>query len=179
MPKFKSCQRNEGLKRPSMLQISGQTIGKLVAVSDMHQRKAEMARQADAFIALPGAHTSLLSRLEPQIFASVEWMDRRILYVATTALECYARICFLEMNLKHSKVHISGRQCSDQHNFSYIHTYIHTYKVMCESITKLSFITSLMKLRYKHQSIFFCNQYVIKSRYIMYCIRYKPKNMDL
>jgi len=24
------------------------------AVSDMHQRKAEMARQADAFIALPG-----------------------------------------------------------------------------------------------------------------------------
>lgn len=29
-------------------------MGELIAVSDMHQRKAEMARQADAFIALPG-----------------------------------------------------------------------------------------------------------------------------
>jgi hypothetical protein len=28
------------------------------AVSDMHQRKAEMARQADAFIALPGMKSS-------------------------------------------------------------------------------------------------------------------------
>jgi len=49
-----------------MLQISGQTIGRLVAVSDMHQRKAEMARQADAFIALPGAHLS--SHFQSQIF---------------------------------------------------------------------------------------------------------------
>lgn len=29
-------------------------MGEVRAVSDMHQRKAEMARQADAFIALPG-----------------------------------------------------------------------------------------------------------------------------
>jgi hypothetical protein len=29
-------------------------VGEVRAVSDMHQRKAEMARQADAFIALPG-----------------------------------------------------------------------------------------------------------------------------
>jgi hypothetical protein len=35
-------------------QICGQTIGKLIEVDDMHQRKAEMARLADAFIALPG-----------------------------------------------------------------------------------------------------------------------------
>jgi len=36
------------------LQITGSTVGELIVVPDMHQRKAEMARQADAFIALPG-----------------------------------------------------------------------------------------------------------------------------
>ncbi|XP_022766985.1 cytokinin riboside 5'-monophosphate phosphoribohydrolase LOG7 isoform X2 [Durio zibethinus] len=35
-------------------EITGETVGEVRAVSDMHQRKAEMARQADAFIALPG-----------------------------------------------------------------------------------------------------------------------------
>ncbi|KAG6510094.1 hypothetical protein ZIOFF_028102 [Zingiber officinale] len=34
----------------------GETVGEVRAVSGMHQRKAEMARQADAFIALPGDH---------------------------------------------------------------------------------------------------------------------------
>jgi len=38
----------------SKMQITGDPIGEVRAVSDMHQRKAEMARQADAFIALPG-----------------------------------------------------------------------------------------------------------------------------
>jgi predicted Rossmann-fold nucleotide-binding protein len=33
------------------MQISGETLGEVKAVSDMHQRKAEMARQSDAFIA--------------------------------------------------------------------------------------------------------------------------------
>ncbi|XP_045808117.1 cytokinin riboside 5'-monophosphate phosphoribohydrolase LOG1-like isoform X1 [Trifolium pratense] len=35
-------------------EITGESIGEVWTVSDMHQRKAEMARQADAFIALPG-----------------------------------------------------------------------------------------------------------------------------
>ncbi|XP_038716262.1 cytokinin riboside 5'-monophosphate phosphoribohydrolase LOG1-like isoform X1 [Tripterygium wilfordii] len=35
-------------------EITGVTVGEVRAVSGMHQRKAEMARQADAFIALPG-----------------------------------------------------------------------------------------------------------------------------
>ncbi|GJN21627.1 hypothetical protein PR202_gb09121 [Eleusine coracana subsp. coracana] len=35
-------------------EISGETVGEVKAVADMHQRKAEMARQSDAFIALPG-----------------------------------------------------------------------------------------------------------------------------
>ncbi len=37
-------------------QLCGQTIGELIPVDDMHQRKAEMARLADAFIALPGMY---------------------------------------------------------------------------------------------------------------------------
>jgi predicted Rossmann-fold nucleotide-binding protein len=36
------------------LQISGESIGEVKTVVDMHQRKAEMAKHADAFIALPG-----------------------------------------------------------------------------------------------------------------------------
>lgn len=37
-----------------LLQISGHSVGEVMVVSDMHERKAEMARRADAFIALPG-----------------------------------------------------------------------------------------------------------------------------
>ncbi|KDP36133.1 hypothetical protein JCGZ_08777 [Jatropha curcas] len=45
-------------------EIIGQTVGEVRAVSDMHQRKAEMARQADAFIALPGGYGTLEELLE-------------------------------------------------------------------------------------------------------------------
>ncbi|XP_022744701.1 cytokinin riboside 5'-monophosphate phosphoribohydrolase LOG7-like isoform X1 [Durio zibethinus] len=45
-------------------EISGETVGEVRAVSDMHQRKAEMARQADAFIALPGGYGTLEELLE-------------------------------------------------------------------------------------------------------------------
>ena len=38
------------------LQITGETVGEVRVVSGMHQRKAEMAKQADAFIALPGTN---------------------------------------------------------------------------------------------------------------------------
>lgn len=38
----------------TLLQITGETVGEVKPVADMHQRKAEMARQSDAFIALPG-----------------------------------------------------------------------------------------------------------------------------
>ena len=36
------------------LQITGESIGEVITVSTMHQMKAEMGRQADAFVALPG-----------------------------------------------------------------------------------------------------------------------------
>ncbi|XP_065859398.1 cytokinin riboside 5'-monophosphate phosphoribohydrolase LOG7-like [Euphorbia lathyris] len=45
-------------------EITGETVGKVRAVSGMHQRKAEMARQADAFIALPGCYGTLEELLE-------------------------------------------------------------------------------------------------------------------
>jgi hypothetical protein len=47
------------------LQVTGEPVGEVRAVSDMHQRKAEMARQADAFIALPGKN--LICRLRPSL----------------------------------------------------------------------------------------------------------------
>nr|VDD61859.1 unnamed protein product [Brassica oleracea] len=34
-------------------ELTGETVGEVRAVADMHQRKAEMARHSDAFIALP------------------------------------------------------------------------------------------------------------------------------
>ncbi|KAJ9174509.1 hypothetical protein P3X46_013146 [Hevea brasiliensis] len=45
-------------------EISGETIGEMRTVADMHQRKAEMARHADAFIALPGGYGTLEELLE-------------------------------------------------------------------------------------------------------------------
>nr|VDD57253.1 unnamed protein product [Brassica oleracea] len=35
-------------------ELTGEAVGEVRAVADMHQRKAEMARHSDAFIALPG-----------------------------------------------------------------------------------------------------------------------------
>ncbi|KAJ4773425.1 Cytokinin riboside 5'-monophosphate phosphoribohydrolase [Rhynchospora pubera] len=43
-------------------EIVGETVGELRAVSSMHQRKAEMARLSDAFIALPGGYGTLEER---------------------------------------------------------------------------------------------------------------------
>lgn len=45
----------------SFIQISGESVGEVKVVDDMHQRKAEMARQSEAFIALPGARYSMIS----------------------------------------------------------------------------------------------------------------------
>lgn len=44
-----------------MLQLTGKTVGEVKAVADMHQRKAEMSRNSDAFIALPGWYNLLSS----------------------------------------------------------------------------------------------------------------------
>ncbi|RRT60844.1 hypothetical protein B296_00044669 [Ensete ventricosum] len=44
--------------------ITGETIGEVRPVGSMHQRKAEMARYSDAFIALPGGYGTLEELLE-------------------------------------------------------------------------------------------------------------------
>ncbi|XXG64246.1 hypothetical protein AAC387_Pa05g2246 [Persea americana] len=53
------------------LEISGQTVGELISVSNMHERKAEMARQADAFIALPGGYGTMEELLETITWAQL------------------------------------------------------------------------------------------------------------
>lgn len=45
-------------------EITGETVGEVKAVANMHQRKAEMARHSDAFIALPGGYGTLEELLE-------------------------------------------------------------------------------------------------------------------
>lgn len=59
-------------------QITGEPVGEVKAVSGMHQRKAEMARQADAFIALPG-------KLLLQLFHSLH-------YIIITSLITYVSV---------------------------------------------------------------------------------------
>ncbi|KAH7863590.1 hypothetical protein Vadar_019551 [Vaccinium darrowii] len=48
----------------SYVQISGEAIGEVITVSDMHQRKSEMEKHAEAFIALPGGYGTMEELLE-------------------------------------------------------------------------------------------------------------------
>lgn len=55
------------------IEISGETVGDVKIVSDMHERKAEMAREAEAFIALPGGYGTMEELLE-----MITWAQLRI-----------------------------------------------------------------------------------------------------
>jgi len=46
------------------IEISGESVGEVKVVADMHQRKAEMARQSEAFVALPGGYGTMEELLE-------------------------------------------------------------------------------------------------------------------
>ncbi|XP_072958602.1 cytokinin riboside 5'-monophosphate phosphoribohydrolase LOG1-like [Typha angustifolia] len=59
-------------------EIIGETVGEVRAVSGMHQRKAEMARQADAFIALPGGYGTLEELLEVITWAQLGIHDKPV-----------------------------------------------------------------------------------------------------
>ncbi|KAL3592955.1 hypothetical protein D5086_011595 [Populus alba] len=59
-------------------EITGETVGEVKAVSGMHQRKAEMARQADAFIALPGGYGTLEELLEVITWAQLGIHDKPV-----------------------------------------------------------------------------------------------------
>ncbi|RYR48611.1 hypothetical protein Ahy_A07g034655 [Arachis hypogaea] len=59
-------------------ELTGETVGEVRAVSGMHQRKAEMARQADAFIALPGGYGTLEELLEIITWAQLGIHDKPV-----------------------------------------------------------------------------------------------------
>ncbi|KAM7475201.1 hypothetical protein LguiB_022444 [Lonicera macranthoides] len=57
---------------------TGETIGEVKAVTDMHQRKAEMARHSDCFIALPGGYGTLEELLEVITWAQLGIHDKPV-----------------------------------------------------------------------------------------------------
>ncbi|CAN1314873.1 Cytokinin riboside 5'-monophosphate phosphoribohydrolase LOG7 [Linum perenne] len=59
-------------------EITGDSVGEVKPVSGMHQRKAEMARQADAFIALPGGYGTLEELLEVITWAQLGIHDKPV-----------------------------------------------------------------------------------------------------
>ncbi|XP_058090709.1 probable cytokinin riboside 5'-monophosphate phosphoribohydrolase LOGL10 [Magnolia sinica] len=59
-------------------EITGETVGEVRPVADMHQRKAEMARHSDAFIALPGGYGTLEELLEVITWAQLGIHDKPV-----------------------------------------------------------------------------------------------------
>ncbi|CAM0878194.1 unnamed protein product [Alopecurus aequalis] len=58
--------------------LIGETPGEVKAVSGMHQRKAEMARSSDAFVALPGGYGTLEELLEAINWAQLGIHDKPV-----------------------------------------------------------------------------------------------------
>ncbi|KAG9134563.1 hypothetical protein Leryth_000896 [Lithospermum erythrorhizon] len=63
---------------PPFLQLTGETVGEVKAVADMHERKAEMAKHSDAFIALPGGYGTLEELLEVITWAQLGIHDKPV-----------------------------------------------------------------------------------------------------
>ncbi|XP_047308495.1 cytokinin riboside 5'-monophosphate phosphoribohydrolase LOG1-like isoform X2 [Impatiens glandulifera] len=59
-------------------EITGEPVGEVKAVADMHQRKAEMAKHSDAFIALPGGYGTLEELLEVIAWAQLGIHDKPV-----------------------------------------------------------------------------------------------------
>ncbi|KAI9201370.1 hypothetical protein LWI28_022299 [Acer negundo] len=59
-------------------EITGETVGEVKPVADMHQRKAEMARNSDCFIALPGGYGTLEELLEVITWAQLGIHDKPV-----------------------------------------------------------------------------------------------------
>ncbi|OIS96185.1 PREDICTED: cytokinin riboside 5'-monophosphate phosphoribohydrolase LOG3 isoform X2 [Nicotiana attenuata] len=59
-------------------ELTGETVGEVKAVAGMHQRKAEMARHSDAFIALPGGYGTLEELLEVITWAQLGIHDKPV-----------------------------------------------------------------------------------------------------
>ncbi|KAF9665037.1 hypothetical protein SADUNF_Sadunf16G0080400 [Salix dunnii] len=74
-------------------ELTGETVGEVRAVADMHQRKAEMAKHSDAFIALPGGYGTLEELLEVITWAQLGIHDKPVIPMFTTLIPCYAYCC--------------------------------------------------------------------------------------
>ncbi|KAL9250654.1 Cytokinin riboside 5'-monophosphate phosphoribohydrolase LOG5-like protein [Drosera capensis] len=59
-------------------ELTGETVGEVKAVANMHQRKAEMARHSDCFIALPGGYGTLEELLEVITWAQLGIHDKPV-----------------------------------------------------------------------------------------------------
>ncbi|BAT91977.1 hypothetical protein LR48_Vigan05g178000 [Vigna angularis] len=59
-------------------ELTGETVGEVKTVADMHQRKAEMAKRSDAFIALPGGYGTLEELLEVITWAQLGIHDKPV-----------------------------------------------------------------------------------------------------
>ncbi|PHT37632.1 Cytokinin riboside 5'-monophosphate phosphoribohydrolase LOG4 [Capsicum baccatum] len=59
-------------------ELTGETVGEVKIVADMHQRKAEMLRHSDAFIALPGGYGTLDELLEVISWAQLDIHDKPV-----------------------------------------------------------------------------------------------------
>ncbi|PIN03671.1 hypothetical protein CDL12_23801 [Handroanthus impetiginosus] len=59
-------------------EITGETVGEVRAVANMHQRKAEMARHSDCFIALPGGYGTMEELLEVITWAQLGIHDKPV-----------------------------------------------------------------------------------------------------
>ncbi|RVX15719.1 Cytokinin riboside 5'-monophosphate phosphoribohydrolase LOG5 [Vitis vinifera] len=73
IPKTLMCKEVEKL-----IWITGETVGEVRPVADMHQRKAEMARHSDCFIALPGGYGTLEELLEVITWAQLGIHDKPV-----------------------------------------------------------------------------------------------------
>ncbi|CAN1342451.1 Cytokinin riboside 5'-monophosphate phosphoribohydrolase LOG1 [Linum perenne] len=81
-------------------QISGGAIGEVKVVADMHQRKAEMAKHADAFIALPvgllnveGYYNCLLALFDKGVEEGfIKETAREIVVIADTPAELISKM---------------------------------------------------------------------------------------
>uniref|UniRef100_A0A7N0USA1 Cytokinin riboside 5'-monophosphate phosphoribohydrolase n=1 Tax=Kalanchoe fedtschenkoi TaxID=63787 RepID=A0A7N0USA1_KALFE len=59
-------------------ELCGETVGEVRVVVDMHERKAEMARNSDCFIALPGGYGTLEELLEVITWAQLGIHDKPV-----------------------------------------------------------------------------------------------------
>ncbi|CAL1355395.1 unnamed protein product [Linum trigynum] len=90
------------------VQLTGKTIGEVRAVADMHQRKAEMARHSDCFIALPGGYGTLEELLEVITWAQLGIHDKPVGLLNVDGYYDYLRT-FIDKAVADGFIHPSQR----------------------------------------------------------------------